>query len=136
VSHTFTEPAVKRIPEDLLPLTPLSFHILLALAAGERHGYGLMKEIRERTGGRINPATGTVYLALQRLEEEELVGDGGLQAQPEGGVPRRSWAITPFGRTVAAAEAQRLVGLVELAFDNHLLNAANLAALNERTHGV
>jgi DNA-binding PadR family transcriptional regulator len=136
VSHTFTEPAVKRIPEDLLPLTPLSFHILLALTAGERHGYGLMKEIRERTGGSINPATGTVYLALQRLEEEELVGDGGLQAQPEGGVPRRSWAITPFGRTVAAAEAQRLVGLVELAFDNHLLNAANLAALNERTHGV
>jgi DNA-binding PadR family transcriptional regulator len=95
-----------------------------------------MKEIRERTGGRINPATGTVYLALQRLEEEGLVGDGGLEAQPASGVPRRSWAITAFGRKVAAAEAQRLVGLVELAFDNDLLKAANLAALNERTHGA
>ena len=63
--------------EQLLPLTPLSLHILLALAAGDNHGYGLMKEVRERTNGTINPATGTVYLALQRLEDEGLVAVAG-----------------------------------------------------------
>jgi DNA-binding PadR family transcriptional regulator len=122
-------------PELLLPLTPLSLHLLLALAASENHGYGLMKEVRERTNGAINPATGTVYLALQRLEDEGLVGDGGLAAPAEGGVQRRSWRITPFGRQVAAAEARRLVELVELARDRDLLNDANLSTLTERTHG-
>ena len=120
-------------PEQLLPLTPLSLHILLALAAGENHGYGLMKEVRERTNGAINPATGTVYLALQRLEDEGLVGDGGLGTPGDGGVPRRSWAITAFGRRVAAAEARRLVGLVEMALDRDLLNDGNLSALIQRT---
>lgn len=114
---------------ELLPLTPLSFHILLALAAGDNHGYGLMKEVRERTEEQINPATGTVYLALQRLEDEGLVGDGGLEQEIEGRARRRIWAITPFGREVAAAEARRLVGLVERAVDTKLLNAANIAAL-------
>ena len=123
-------------PERLLPLTPLSLHILLALAAGARHGYGLMKEVRERSRGAINPATGTVYLALQRLEEAGLVGDAGLETPPDGGVARRSWAITPFGRRVAAAEARRLVGLVELALDRDLLDDGNVSTLTERTHGV
>ena len=123
-------------PEQLLPLTPLSLHILLALAAGDTHGYGLMKEVRDRTNGTINPATGTVYLALQRLEDEELVGDGGLATPVEGGVARRLWTITSFGRRVAAAEARRLVGLVELALDRDLLNDGNLSALIHRTQGV
>ena len=76
------------------------------------------------------------WLALQRLEDEGLVGDGGLETPVEGGVARRTWAITKFGRRVAAAEARRLVGLVKLAFDRHLLDDGNLSALNERTHGV
>lgn len=123
-------------PEQLLPLTPLSLHILLALAAGERHGYGLMKEVSERTNGTINPATGTVYLALQRLEDEGLVGDGGLETPVDGGVARRLWTITPFGRRVAAAEARRLVGLVELALERDLLNDGNLSGLSQRTQSV
>ena len=123
-------------PEQLLPLTPLSLHILLALAARDNHGYGLMKEVRERTNGAVNPATGTVYLALQRLEDEGLVGDGGLETPADGGVARRSWAITDFGRQVAAAEARRLVGLVEMALDRDLLNDGNLTGLSERTQGV
>ncbi len=123
-------------PEQLLPLTPLSLHLLLSLAASENHGYGLMKEVRERTNGTINPATGTVYLALQRLEDEGLVGDGGLATPAEGGVRRRTWAITPFGRRVAAAEARRLVGLVELALDRDLLNDGNLSGLSQRTQSV
>ncbi len=125
-----------RDPEKLLPLTPLSLHLLLALAASKNHGYGLMKEVRERTNGAINPATGTVYLALQRLEDEGLVGDGGLETPAEGGVARRSWAITPFGRRVAAAEARRLVGLVEMAFDRDLLNDGNLSALIHRSENA
>ncbi len=123
-------------PEQLLPLTPLSLHILLALAAHDNHGYGLMKEVRERTNGAVNPATGTVYLALQRLEDEGLVGDGGLETPLEGGVARRSWAITDFGRQVAAAEARRLVGLVEMALDRDLLNDGNLSGLTQRPQSV
>ncbi len=123
-------------PEKLLPHTPLPLHILLALAAGENHGYGLMKEVRERTNGAINPATGTVYLALQRLEDEGLVGDGGLETPSDGGVARRSWAITDFGRQVAAAEARRLVGLVEMALDRDLLDDGNLSALVQRIESV
>ncbi len=123
-------------PEKLLPLTPLSLHLLLALAASKNYGYGLMKEVRERTNGAINPATGTVYLALQRLEDEGLVGDGGLETPVDGGVARRSWAITKFGRRVAAAEARRLVELVKLALDRDLLNDGNLSGLSERTQGV
>ncbi len=123
-------------PEKLLPLTPLSLHLLLALAASKNYGYGLMKEVRERTNGAINPATGTVYLALQRLGDEGLVGDGGLETPVEGGVARRSWAITPFGRRVAAAEARRLVGLVEMALDRDLLNDGNLSALIHRAENV
>ena len=61
--------------QQIIPLTPLTFHILLSLAGGDRHGYGLMKEIRERTQGQLNPATGTVYLALQRLLDGEMVED-------------------------------------------------------------
>ena len=123
-------------PEQLLPLTPLSLHILLALAARDNHGYGLMKEVRERTNGAVNPATGTVYLALQRLEDEGLVGDGGLETPADGGVARRSWAITDFGRQVAAAEARRLVGLVEMALDRDLLNDGNLSGLTQRPQSV
>ena len=104
-------------PEQFLPLTPLSFHILLTLAAGDSHGYGLMKEVKVRTNSSLNPATGTVYLALQRLEDAGLVGDGGLETPSDGGVARRRWTITPLGREVAAAEARRLVGLVEMAVD-------------------
>jgi DNA-binding PadR family transcriptional regulator len=116
-------------PQELLPLTPLSLHILLALAAGANHGYGLMKTVREATGGTINPATGTVYLALQRLEDEGLVGDGGLEPETEGRARRRIWTITQFGREVATADAQRLVGLVGRAVDTKLLNPASLAEL-------
>ncbi len=119
-------------PEKLLPLTPLSFHLLLALAEGDKHGYGLMKEVKERTEGSVNPATGTVYLALQRLEDAGLVGDGGLETPPDGGVARRRWTITKFGREVAAAEAKRLVGLVGQAVDNNLLNHGTLSELIER----
>ena len=95
-----------------------------------------MKEVRERTNGAINPATGTVYLALQRLEDEELVGDGGLETPSDGGVARRSWTITDFGRQVAAAEARRLVGLVEMALDRDLLDDGNLSALVQRIESV
>ena len=123
-------------PDKLLPLTPLSLHILLALAERGNHGYGLMKEVRERTNGAINPATGTVYLALQRLEDEGLVVDSGLETPAEGGVARRSWAITDFGRLVTAAEARRLVGLVEMAHDRDLLDDGNLSALVQRTESV
>ena len=81
-------------PGDLLPLTPAALNVLLALADGERHGYGIMLEVRERTGGRVRLGPGTLYGAIKRLKE------GGL---------------TGFGGEVLAAEVQRLDDLVRAA---------------------
>ena len=122
-------------PNELLPLTPLSFHLLLALCAGDNHGYGLMKEVRTRSDGRVNPATGTVYLALQRLEQAGLVGDAGLEEPVDGRARRRSWRITSFGRTVAQAESQRLLGLVGLAVDRRLVSREGIESLVNRPAG-
>jgi DNA-binding PadR family transcriptional regulator len=111
-----------RRPSDFIPLTPLTFHILAALARGKNHGYGLMKEIRERTDGALDPATGTVYLALQRLEDDGLILDAARERRKRGDTRRRYYRLSPLGLRVAKAEAERLAGLVELAVEADLLN--------------
>ena len=96
-----------------LPLSNLWFHILLALGAGPSHGYAIGREVEERSEGQLNPTTGALYQALKRLQEEELI-----EAAPKaGGVDaRRQYVrLTRLGRSVAAAEARRLEGLVSLA---------------------
>ena len=120
-----------RDPSELLPLTPISFHILLALASAENHGYGLMKEIRERSDGRLRPATGTVYLALQRLEDDDLVTDATRKPRSRDDPRRRYYRLTPFGRRVARAEAERLARLVGMANDVNLLGRDALASLGK-----
>src|SRR5215210_4565412 len=62
-------------PEAMLPLTPLSFHILLALADDDRHGYGIIKEVRERTNGEMNPGAGTLYAAVQRMLDSGMIDE-------------------------------------------------------------
>ncbi len=119
--------------DALLPLTPLSFHILLALADGVRHGYGIIKEIERRTDGRMKPATGTMYLAMQRLEDGEFVteSDERPDAQ-EDDERRRYYCLTPLGKEVAAAEAKRLLDLVGIAKQKRLLSGKDLAAVVDR----
>ncbi len=106
----------RRGPRDLLPLTPAVLHILLALADDERHGYGIMREVEERTGGETRLGPGTLYGSIKRM-----IGDGLIEESDERPDPsmddqrRRYYRITDFGRRVAGAEAERLQGLVSAA---------------------
>jgi DNA-binding PadR family transcriptional regulator len=105
-----------RDPRDLLPLTPVALNVLLALADGERHGYGIMLEVRDRTGGTVRLGPGTLYGAIKRLKEggviEESGGTSGTVTDKE---RRRYYRLTDFGREVLAAEVARLDGLVRAA---------------------
>ena len=109
--------------EEQLPLTPLSFHILLALAsAGELHGYGILKEIERRTTGQMRTASGALYLAAVRLVETGLIEESDKRPDPEiDDRRRRYYRLTPFGRTVAEAEAARLVELAKAAQESGLI---------------
>jgi DNA-binding PadR family transcriptional regulator len=117
-----------RDPDALLPLTPLSIGVLLALLDGERHGYALLKELERQSGGRLAPGAGTLYAALQRMQDEGLIEEA---APPPGGgddARRRYYALTRFGREVARAETLRMAGLVRIASAKRLVPALRLAA--------
>lgn len=101
----------ERRPTDCLPLTPALFHVLLALADGEKHGYAIMKEIEQRTAGKVLLSTGTLYGIIKRL-----LADGWIRESAVGSTERRrAYRLTPFGRGVALAEAERLRDLVGAA---------------------
>ena len=106
--------------EDFLPLTEAAFHVLIALSDGPRHGYAIMQDITERTAGSIAIGAGTLYTLLKRL-----VG-GGLVEETDAPLAnaderRRYYKLTPTGRAVARAEADRLLRLVELAAQKRLV---------------
>lgn len=108
--------------EQLLPLTPLSFHILLALSREAAHGYAIGEAIEAASSGAVRPTTGTLYQALKRLRDQGLIADA--PAPPgtrSGGPPRSYFALTELGRRVAAREAERLESLVRVAHDSALL---------------
>ncbi len=106
-------------PGDLLPLTPVALNVLLALADGERHGYGIMLEVRERTGGRVRLGPGTLYGAIKRLKEGGVIEESEKRPDDPGEAPdderRRYYRLTGFGGEVLAAEVERLDGLVRAA---------------------
>ena len=107
--------------DAFLPLTPLSYHILLAVADQARHGYGIIKEIEAGTAGATSPSTGALYLALQRMESEGLVAEAPApRAEPNDDPRRKYYRLTPLGRRVAVLESQRLAGLVALAAEKRL----------------
>jgi DNA-binding PadR family transcriptional regulator len=102
--------------EDLLPLTPVALNVLLALADGERHGYGIMLEVRERSGGKVRLGPGTLYGAIKRLKEGGMIEESGTRPDPEADDERRSYyRLTGFGRAVLVAEVERLDDLVRAA---------------------
>ena len=107
---------------DHVPLTDLSFHILLALGDGASHGYGIGKEVERRSAGRLNPTTGSLYQALRRLHDDELIAE--TQQPKHANVTdsrRHYFRLTPFGKRVFAFEAQRLEGLLAAARDKNLV---------------
>lgn len=113
---------VKPAPEELLPLTPSVFHILLSLAHGERHGYAMMRDVAGNTGGSLRLGPGTLYYSVQRMLEKGLIEEAAERPAPELDDERRIYyRITDFGRDVARAEAARLAALVDLARDRDFL---------------
>lgn len=112
-------------PQDFIPLSPVEFEILLVLAAGDSHGWGIIKEAGSRKGGTLSFETGTLYRALRRLTAAGLVQPTDRRPAGTGGDTRRRYfSITPLGRTVAAAEARRLEAQVEAARERALLAGA------------
>jgi DNA-binding PadR family transcriptional regulator len=103
-------------PASLLPLPLATFHILLALAEGDRHGYAIIQDVALRTGGELKLSAGTLYRSIQRLLEQGLIEERRERPAPElDDERRRYYRITAFGTAVARAEARRLTQLVKLA---------------------
>jgi DNA-binding PadR family transcriptional regulator len=100
-----------RDPRDFLPLTHLAFHVLLAVSEHPRHGYGIVGDVRDRSGGRVDPGTGSFYSVIHGLAREGL-----LQPAPapddETDDRRRYYQATDLGRRVLAAETSRLKSLI------------------------
>src|SRR6185369_12411529 len=102
--------------ESFLPLPPATFHILLALAAEDRHGYGIIQDVAARTHGEVRIGAGTLYRTIQRLLEDGLIVE--LQERPAPDLDderRRYYRLSPLGNAVARAEAGRLAGLLKIA---------------------
>ena len=100
----------------MTPLTPAVFHILLALAAGDRHGYGIMQDIAEAHRRRAQMGAGTLYGTIQRLMDSGLVSE--VESPPPQTVRderRRHYRLTPAGRRALDAEVHRLEELVRVA---------------------
>jgi DNA-binding PadR family transcriptional regulator len=109
-----------------LPLTPVSFEILLALKGGEQHGYGMMLDIERRTAGAISLHAGSLYRALNRLLETGLIEELDERIEPEQDDERRRYyRLTAKGLQVARAEARRLALQVEAARERKLLPEGN-----------
>jgi DNA-binding PadR family transcriptional regulator len=99
--------------ERFLPLKPQWFHILLALAGEEQHGYGIMQEVLDRTMGKVHLWPATLYGSLKRMIEAELIEESSKRPRPEiDDARRRYYRLTALGRQVLDAECERLQGLV------------------------
>ncbi|HTM02754.1 MAG TPA: PadR family transcriptional regulator [Vicinamibacterales bacterium] len=97
-----------------LPLRPVEFHILLSLAAGERHGYGIIQDIESRGDAPV-PDVGTMYRALARMVEDGLIATAPASRAAAAGERRNNYRITSLGLRVAKAEARRLDALMRAA---------------------
>jgi DNA-binding PadR family transcriptional regulator len=108
-----------RDPSALLPLGASAFHILLALADGERHGYSITKEVEASTGGNIKLGPGTLYRLLKQMATDGWIVE--TERNNEDAMRRRYYKLSPWGRRIAQAEAGRLEDLVRIARSRRLL---------------
>ncbi len=102
--------------DPLLPLPPVTFHILLALTEEDRHGYAIIQDVAARTNGELTLGAGTLYRSIQRMVEQGLIVES--RKRPAAILDderRRYYSITPFGTAVARAEMRRLTQLIRLA---------------------
>jgi DNA-binding PadR family transcriptional regulator len=108
-----------------MPLRPVEFHILLALAAEERHGYAILQEVANLTEGDLQIEPGTLYRALHRMLKDGWVAESARRpAEDLDDERRRYYRLTPLGRRVATSEADRLARLVTVARQHRLLSRA------------
>jgi DNA-binding PadR family transcriptional regulator len=113
-----------RPPDASLPLTPISFEILLALLTEDKHGYAILQTVESRLRGHLPMRTGTLYRALARLVDEGLIVAAPAAKRPGTDERRRYYRITPHGRRIARAEAERLADQVAAARAHRLLGDA------------
>jgi DNA-binding PadR family transcriptional regulator len=113
--------------EPFGPLTPSMFHVLLALAGEDLHGYAILKEVELRTGGKVRLSTGTLYGIIKRLLNDGLIVE--LRSRPleTGDERRRYYRLTPQGRQVATAEAERMDEILSVARSRNLLKKPRTA---------
>src|SRR5437868_10661108 len=105
-------------PNELLPLPPATFHILMALTDEDRHGYAIIQDIEARTDGSLKLSAGTLYRSIQRMLEQGLIVEIPDRDRPAAELDderRRYYRITTSGKAAARAEAQRLAELVKFA---------------------
>ena len=109
-------------PEEMLPLTPAAFHVLMALADGERHGYAIMQEIAEHTDGRMQMGPGTLYGTIKRLLEARLIEESDERPDPHlDDERRRYYRLSGVGQKVVRAEAQRYADMAAVARGKRLI---------------
>lgn len=103
-------------PDALLPLPVATFHILVAVADQDRHGYAIMRDVAARTNGALKLSPGTLYGSIRRMLDDDLIAELSVRERPdEDDERRRYYRITAFGRAVAQAEAARLTALLRQA---------------------
>ena len=125
-NHSAAPPA----PEDLLPLTPATFHILLALVEQERHGYSIMREVEAYTHGKLRLGATTLYRSIKQMLAAHLIEEMDERPDPElDDERRRYYRITPFGQRVLQAEASRLAALVALAQEKGVIATGEIPGL-------
>ena len=103
-------------PDSMLPLPAAVFHILIALADRDRHGYSIMQDVAARTAGKVQLSPGTLYSSIRRMLEQGLIEELAESPDPSSTDERRRYyRLTGFGKRVAAAEVERLSALVQQA---------------------
>ena len=121
-------PTDAKLPEDLLPLTPAVFHVLLALADGERHGYSIMQHVAETTESQIKMGPGTLYGTIKRLLAAKLIEESDERPDPKlDDERRRYYRLTAVGEQVVRAEARRYEEIVALARGKKLIGKTAMA---------
>jgi DNA-binding PadR family transcriptional regulator len=111
------------------PLTPAVFYILLTLASSEKHGYEIMKQVKQDSQGQVKMGTGTLYGSLKRMLADGLIEEAGSLPAPQAGLPdptraderRRYYRLTELGRRAFASELQRYARVVSIAGQRRLL---------------
>ena len=121
-------------PESLLPLTPAVLHILLALADGERHGYGIMQEVAAQSDGAMRMGPGTLYGSLKRMLAGGLVEELAERPDPQQeDVRRRYYRLTELGQRVLRAELNRLAHVMQLPAARKVLGESVIEAMGGNT---